>query len=360
MKIADVEIYQYALDLSQPFVSHAHSFKKREGLIARLILPDGRSGVGDVAPLPGVSQENLKKALFQLKELRPFLFESDLPEDWAALRRMFAQEYFQLLCPSVAFGLQTAIIHLLSIVQAQHPAAIFQGAKENISVAGLVQGSPEEVAIQVKSLLKRKCQTFKLKVGDRNIPLDVKRFYALHDLLEPQHKIRLDVNRVWQLSEAVTFCKNIPRDRVEFIEEPAKNSDDLRAFVAQTGFDVALDETLWNLPQEESELLSSAKCLVIKPTMIGGILKSLDWIDYAQQNRKSCVISSSFESGVGTRLLAQLAALTTSDAGLGPSDWFANDLLGLLWEKDDYAIRLKDTAFGWPDLNQSLLSLVKI
>jgi len=53
----------------------------------------------------------------------------------------------------------------------------------------------------------------------------------------------------------------------------------------------------------------------------------LDLLSLAHRSGQKVILSSSFESGVGQAMLANLAALTDEVAGLGSADWFAEDLL---------------------------------
>lgn len=360
LNISDVEIYQYALDLRRPFAVAGDAVGKREGLIMRIVLADGRSAEGEIAPLPGVSPETLKKALFQLKEYRPVLLSASGLTGIPQMRILLSHEDFLKNCASVKFGIESALFNCLSVASGQSVTALLHGKEKDIPVAGLLRGTPEEIAARVRTLLNSGCRVFKLKVGSPNIPLDVKKFQTVCGLIAPSGKVRLDANRSWGLKEAVAFAKSVNKENIAFIEEPVKDPRDLAAFISETGFDVALDETLWDFRQKNIWVLPGVKVWVIKPTMIGGIFRALDFICSAHDNQKDCVISSSFESGVGSRMLAHLASLTTLDTGLGPCDWFKEDLLPPLRAENSCMIPSKNKHFQWSDINRSFLTRLNV
>ena len=85
---------------------------------------------------------------------------------------------------------------------------------------------------------------FKLKVGDRNIALDVKKIQAIRLMLKQESYLRLDANRVWNLKEACIFAQLAGNQNIDFIEEPINDISQLDAFYQKTRIRVALDETL--------------------------------------------------------------------------------------------------------------------
>ena len=153
----------------------------------------------------------------------------------------------------------------------------------------------------------------------------------------------------------MAFVKSIGRDNVEFIEEPVRDPRDLEAFIRETGFEVALDETMWDDTCGNLRLLPGVSVWVIKPTLIG-LLGSVDLIRAAADQHKDCVVSSSFESSVGSRMLAHLASLTDRETGMGPCDWFSENLLGPLRADHASVIPARNKQYLWDDIERSLLT----
>jgi L-alanine-DL-glutamate epimerase-like enolase superfamily enzyme len=59
---------------------------------------------------------------------------------------------------------------------------------------------------ETKELLAQGCTVFKIKVGSRNIPLDVKNVQDVRAILGTAGRLRLDANRSWSIKEAVLFA----------------------------------------------------------------------------------------------------------------------------------------------------------
>lgn len=357
MNVTDFEIFEYSLPFERPFTVLGQPLASREGVIIRLTSSDGGCGVGETAPLPGLSQELLKKAVFQLKSLRAQSSLITIPADLPEFQNIYGREPFASLCPSVRFGLETAVLHMMAQARRCLPAEIFEcPVPVDIPVAGLVQGSPDDIGVQVNKLIHESFRVFKLKVGSKNIPLDVKKVQLVRQLIGSDGILRLDANRAWNLEEAAAFCRSAGRENIEFLEEPLQETTQLEEFNRQTGWPVALDETIWDSAPEIFVFPTGVTTLVIKPALAGGIIQSLKWITKARQEHKAVVISSVFESGVGARMLANLAAFSSSAAGLGTEEWLSGDLLPQLRAHGSNRIPKKSLAFHWDDIDAQKLT----
>jgi o-succinylbenzoate synthase len=360
LNVTAFEIFEYSLPLRRSFSVSNVPVSSREGAIVRLTSAEGLCGVGEVAPLPGLSAEPLKKALFQLKSLRRMPSEISIPAQLSEFQNIFEREPFVSLSPSVRFGLETAVIHMMAQARRCLPAEILGITPAgDIPVAGLLQGTPDDIGIQAETLLREGFRVFKLKIGSKNIPLDVKKVQLVRQLIGPEKKLRLDVNRTWSLEEATAFCRSAGTANIEFIEEPLKDAADLDAFGRETRWPVALDETLWNFAPEAFVFPAGVAAIVIKPAVVGGICRAMRWIARAQKENKDIIISSSFESGVGARMLANLAAFSPSAAGLGTEDWFAEDLLPALRAGGRSVIPVKSLMVHWSEVDvQKLIPVI--
>jgi O-succinylbenzoate synthase len=61
--------------------------------------------------------------------------------------------------------------------------------------------------------------------------------------------------------------------------------------------------------------------------MLLGFLGTLDWIQEARSLGKKAIISSTFESMVGLKILANLSLLTEQIPGLGTDRWLKGEHL---------------------------------
>ena len=89
---------------------------------------------------------------------------------------------------------------------------------------------------------------------------------------------------------------------------------------------VALDESLIGLKSLEGRSYASA--VVLKPTILGGIIPALELADNARRLGMRSVVSSAFESGIGMRGNIAIAAATGGEpAGFDPYNLLENDVL---------------------------------
>jgi len=332
IRITSTQIRPYTIQFQRPFIiAGGGAIAHREGLI--LTLSNGIfNGQGEIAPLEGVSSETFKKAKHDLFVIEPQLNGIELPEtlnDLVSFLKDFRP--FEQACSSVRFGVESAIMDLVSQFHNMTLAQFLMASLKEVSTAILLQGSLEEVMHEAKVRESQGYKVFKLKVGDRNIPLDVKKVNQLRKILSADSSIRLDANRAWALNEAVLFGELIGQDRIEFIEEPLKDISHINTFYEKTLIPVALDETLrvlrcgLNTPGrcvpglDRNEAVSA---YVLKPTVLGGITVTLDWIHQSKDLNKKAIISSCFESPIGLGTLKNLALLTGNIPGLGTDLWF--------------------------------------
>jgi o-succinylbenzoate synthase len=232
----------------------------------------------------------------------------------------------------VRFGVESAILMLASKAAGISLAEFLGADLKDVPTAVLLQGTHQEVVADFKRFAGQGVRVFKLKVGDRNIALDVKKVQDIRLHLDQDSYLRLDANRKWSLKEACIFAQLAGNQKIDFIEEPINDVTQLDAFYQQSHMRIALDETLAVVP---SGIRAPGRCspplaaqegviaYVLKP-MILGLVPTLDWIEEAKLLKRKAIISSTFESPVGFKVLANLACASGQIAGLGTERWFKN------------------------------------
>lgn len=337
--ICQSDLSSYKISFHQPFplalaVSTPTTITERSGFYLTLKTRNGLEAKGEAAPLAGISPETIRRVRHDLTEIRSYLMELEVPLDKDGLIALLRREPHILnLCPSARFGVESALMMLAARACGQSLAQFLGGQLQDVTTAALLQGAVTQVMADVKKFVEQGYTVFKLKVGDRNIALDVKKVGDIRMLLPREGRLRLDGNRIWSLKEACIFFELAGRQKIEFIEEPLRDISQLDQFYQQTHMSVALDETLFGGLSGTHAMTSSLATLsqheavrayVLKPMILGGIIPTLDWIQEAQRLDKKVIISSSFESTVGLKVLANLACLTGQPAGLGTERWLKN------------------------------------
>lgn len=283
-------LYRYSIPVDSQLILRDRFLKKREGLLVRIQCKDNE-GWGEIAPLPGFSQETLEMAE---KQTALWLV------NWDAARARNEKLSLDGLYPSVAFGLSCALAEMKGQL----------GESGNYHTAPLCYGDPDELYAKLAELGGEKVA--KIKVG----MYEANRDGLIADMfLEaiPDLQLRLDANRHWTLEKALQFAAKVKPahcTRIQFLEEPCKTPALSLAFAEQTGIAIAWDETVRE-PEFQLQNQPHLSAIVIKPTLIGSLERCVGLIQQAHQLGLKAVISSSIESSFGLTQLARIAAQYT-------------------------------------------------
>jgi O-succinylbenzoate synthase len=235
------------------------------------------------------------------------------------------------LAPSVRFGLELAVWSLYAVTcDVTLPAMISPESRPTVPVNGLLAGSRHEILEGAQRMRRAGYGAVKLKVGGREVVEDARLVHAVKDALGEGVSLRLDANQAWGLDEARGFARRIEGLRVEYLEEPLSDPAGLEGFARESGVPVALDESLVGMAPESLVEHRYAGAVVIKPSLLGGISRALRLADRAVSLGMRPVVSSAYESGVGTSALVALAAGTGDEevpAGLDTYRHLAGDVI---------------------------------
>jgi O-succinylbenzoate synthase len=328
MKLANFDLYRYRLPLSGPLTLGGSTHFHREGLLLKLSGDDGSEGWGETALLPGFSAESQGEAATQLRRRAGSMMGCEVTDDWVDPYRGSSRE-LDRVAPSVRFGLELAVWNLYAASSGSTlPEMETAAPRPVLPVNGLLAGSPVDVLADARRMRDAGYRSIKLKVGTKTVSQDVALVRALGEELGERISLRLDANRTWGYEEAAEFAGGTVGVRFEYVEEPLADPARLPDLVREFGVPVALDESLVGMKLEELE--ASAVAFVLKPTLLGGISRTLQMAERAFRLGVTPVVSSAYESGVGTAALVALAAGIGDrpiPAGLDPYRAMAEDVL---------------------------------
>jgi O-succinylbenzoate synthase len=306
MKLACFDLFSYRLPFSRTVTLGGLTLRHREGLLLRLSGDDGSVGWGESAPLPGFSRENPERAASQLHRLAGSMMGREVTGDWLDPYGGFVRGLGRA-APSVRFGLELAVWNLWAATSGRAlPQLVASSPRVVVPVNGLLSGAPAEVLEEARRMRDAGYSGVKLKVGARTVAEDVGLVRALGEELGEGISLRLDANRAWSYEEAAEFVRSA--QRLEYVEEPLADPARLFDLARELGVPVALDESLVGMDPEELEKHRYARAFVLKPTLLGGISQTLQVAQRARGLGVTPVVSSAYESGVGTAALVALAA----------------------------------------------------
>ena len=331
MQLAGFDMYRYQVPLRAPLPLKAETLYVRRGLLLQLSA-GGVSGLGEAAPLPGFSMETLGETRRRAFELRAILLEASslLAGDWTDLNHALYRRLDELALPaSLRYGVELAAWNLYANRERRPlPSLIAPSFRASVPLNELVGDDGGEAAFPPEDL--KGYRAVKLKVGRRPLEDDIRRVRRLHEKIGPGALLRLDANRAWTLEKGLAFARQIPQHAVEYLEEPLADPGELPSFTAACALPVALDETVLDLSgAEDLRNHAYARAVVLKPTLLGGLTRTLRLARRAAALGMKTVISGSYEAGVGTLGLVALAAglAPETPAGLTPYRRLQADVL---------------------------------
>lgn len=191
-------------------------------------------------------------------------------------------------------------------------------------------GSNEDIIVAARHAALASYDTVKLKVAVKSLEDDINLVNTIA-LELPELMIRLDANLGWTSDDVRKFADALPREAVEWIEDPCSLS--LREWTrlqSEVGVPFACDEAF-----SEEEILAfdgvpGFKTLVLKPARMGAIRERSALLKRMRDEEIPVVLSSMMDSSVGLAHLAHLASEWSSPEiaqGLGTLQFLKQDTL---------------------------------
>ena len=322
-------LLSYVLPLRAPLTLKGVEHHERRGCLLKIEDENGNVGWGDCAPLSGFSHETIDEAMVQLHEVAQWFSKQQLSGSWADVNSdMFTAIEDLGVYPSVRYAVELAVLDLASrIIEKPLPYLLHPDPAVSLPINALITSEEgDALRERVTGLLEKGYKAFKIKVGRLSPGVDAERVRTVRDLVGKDVEIRCDANQSWSIHQATEFAEATYGYRIAYVEEPLRIPEKMSLLWIDTQLPVALDESLIGLPSLEGKSYASA--VVLKPTILGGIIRTLELADEARRLGMRAVVSSAFESGVGMRGNIALAVATGGEpAGLDPYNLLEHDVL---------------------------------
>ena len=325
LQITDWQLQPYKIKLTQPWHSATHNFQYRHGLIVNLKTRQGLTACGDCAPLTEMGTESLSQAQHQLGQTLRKLGDKTI--DATILNDL--SHY-----PASRFALETAILSLVCQIKQQSLSQLLRpNAPHTIAVNAMLGDINQQTKKRIQSFENKGFSCLKFKLGRQSPQHEARQLQQLFDWLTPETRIRLDFNKSLTLTQSQWFLHFIGQAlatqtaRIDSIEEPLKhyNNQYYQLLQQQTTIPLALDESLQEYEWKQD---FPVRRMILKPTRLGGILKSWQIAQTAQQLGIEVVITSMIESAYGLWPICHLAAALDNHLahGLATANWLEQTL----------------------------------
>lgn len=238
--------------------------------------------------------------------------------------------------PSIQFGVEMAFKSLM----ANHPFELFPSeftrGEAGIPINGLIwMGEKSFMKDQISEKIEQGFTCIKMKIGaiDFEAELDLLK-YIRSQFSAEEIELRVDANGAFAPAEAFEKLERLSRFGLHSIEQPIKQGqwEEMAALCEKTPVPIALDEELIGIfsVTKKQELLQTVQpqYVIFKPSLIGGVKGTQEWLDLADENEIGWWVTSALESNVGLNAISQWTYTKHSDLpqGLGTGSLYTNNI----------------------------------
>lgn len=301
-----IELAQYELPLRRTFRTSRGDVKVRHGVLVRAT-QNGRSGYGEVAPLPGFHRETLAEAIRSLQEA---CAAGSMPS-----------------ARSAAFGLSCAMAELCREKRFGF-GPVARGA--TVGVNAVFSGSARDAERAIATGEFAGFRTVKVKIGRSRPAEDLRIVNTLLEGLPDDVRLRLDANRALTLATAERLLRRIDASRIEYVEEPLQDSRELAELSRRVGMPMAIDEALHD-PQVRDAVYGAPgiEVQVVKPSLVGPVEELESVVTAGRIHGMDTVFSTALETSLTVAIVSRFAlafACGSRDHGLSTPGLFMRDI----------------------------------
>ena len=319
--------FKYPLQFKRPSGTSRGVLSSKDSWIIKLSDSENpqKMGFGECSVIPGLSFDDLNLLPEKIEQLVSeinsgrILHVSDLNS-----------------FPALQFALETAFLDFKKAEPGVLFNSDFTSGKDEIQINGLIwMGKHSFMKEQIEEKIKLGFKCIKLKIGAINFEEEIdllkriRKEYSSKDI-----EIRVDANGAFDPENALEKLKLLSDLDLHSIEQPIKQgqAEDMRKLCEETPLSIALDEELIGVIgiDKREDLLSFIKpqYIILKPSLVGGIYNSREWINLAEELSIGWWVTSALESNIGLNAIAQWTYTLNNPLpqGLGTGQLFTNNI----------------------------------
>ncbi len=289
-------------------------------------------GWGEAAPLINLSIDHIPDFEEELKELLTTLKATSFEQSEMAVLQKVA-EIVPIKFPSIRFGVETALLDLMYGGKKKILGNPFFDQQKPIPINGLIwMGDPEFMRAQIQEKIDHGFKCIKIKIGAIDFDQEMELLRQIRMRFDStQIMLRVDANGAFDPQDAMKKLDRLAEMDIDSIEQPIRAGQlaEMKELCQTTPLPIALDEELIGV-QNKEQLLDQIQPqhIIIKPTLIGGISETRQWIALAEERNIGWWMTSALESNIGLNAISQLASSYDPKIpqGLGTGKLFYNNL----------------------------------
>ncbi|MCC2546682.1 o-succinylbenzoate synthase [Hymenobacter sp. BT175] len=293
----------------------------------------GPVGTGEAAPLAGLSPEYGPGFEARVQRLCAAFNE----QQYAAVTWDEASALVEPEWPALRFALETAWLDFQRGGQHQLLDNAFSRGEAGIPINGLVwMGDAAFMREQIEKKLAAGYSCLKLKIGSLDFATELLLLREIRAVADPATlTLRVDANGAFAANEAMARLEALAPFGLHSIEQPIRAGQwaAMADLCRQSPIPIALDEELIGVtdPTRQAALLNEVRpaYIILKPTLVGGIQATREWVTQAEARGIGWWLTSALESNVGLNAISQLAGERVQPGlpqGLGTGQLYHNNV----------------------------------
>lgn len=292
-------------------------------------------GWGECGPLKKLSVDDLDDLFETSTSIIKDLDGEQAPKNRAEVYSL-AFDLAGYQYPALRFSIETALLDLINGGVKKVFDNDFFSRKAKIPINGLIwMGHMEGMLLQISDKVVEGFDCIKMKVGSLDFEKEVDILnYVRSKYYDQEILLRVDANGAFKPEEAMYKMQTMARSNIHSVEQPiaAGQIETMAELCQNTPIDIALDEELIgvNGKADKEALLKVIKpqYIIIKPTLLGGLASSQEWIEIAEVMKIGWWITSALESNVGLNAICQFAYEMNAKSyqGLGTGKLYHNNI----------------------------------
>ncbi len=295
-------------------------------------------GIGECGPIPGLSPDDIQQYFGWMDIINNNQFINKTINQ-TLIQEIIEQLPFSL--PALKFGVETALTELLRGKERLLYSEEFMSGSHTIPINGLIwMGDPDFMIKQITEKMDQGYTCLKLKIGANDFRQECTILKSIRSEFNGADlSVRLDANGAFSPDEALQKIVQLAKYDIHSIEQPIQPGqwEQMTELCSNSPIPIALDEELIGIdPKKQgNEIINRIKpqYLIFKPSLLGGISITQQWIRLANEHGASWWLTSMLESNIGLNAIAQFAATTHANRpqGLGTGQIYRNNIASPLF-----------------------------
>jgi len=309
LKISQIEIFPLRIPLLASFRNSRQARDFQESIVLRMATDEGLSGVGNIDPDPGYSEQSFAETLAAIKKLAQSIKGFDPCNVVAILEHMdrTVPGHFEAKA-----ALEMALFDIKGKALAVPVHSLLGGKVQDVlrlnGWIGLLP--PDEAAREAVEWLGRGFGSAKIKVGS-GVDQDRDRVKAVRDAVGNKMSLRVDANEAYGVDEAIKLGKALQPFDLALFEQPVSRRD-LRGMARvrrKIAIPIMADEAILGPETLFAVIKTEAADMVkLKVMKQGGIHRTTLMAGMAAAAGLQCVIGHGFGLAINTLAEIHVAA----------------------------------------------------